>query len=1235
LLRRLIHATVSNIDHIGFPADEGVQLGGWDGIVIVQSGNAFVPNGSSVWELGITSSVKGKADEDYEKRCEAPLGQDPANTTFIFVTPRRWGGKDAWVRKRQKEGFWRDVKAYDADDLQQWLDLAPAVHIWLSTLMGKHPEAAEDITSFWEDWSEATNPALSTDLLTLGRETIMDRVCEWLRETPSTLSLKADTTQEAVAFFAATLHQFPPELRLPLLSKTVIVRDLGTWNHLCASQSALILVPIFDVGNALTRAFRHGHHIFVPLGRDGSDSEATLELPRVGVIHAREALLGMGLPEVRASELASLAHRSLMALRRKIALSPEVQQPVWAKPESARALIPALLAGAWKDTQEGDRTIIARLANSSYDDVSTALCRWANEADPPVRRTGDAWLLVSKEDAWSLLSRYLTRDDLVRFEAVISDVLGELDPALELPEEQRIMAGLLGKTLTHSGLLRNGLAETLALMGARSETTRWADSRSPQERANYIVGQLLERANNDWRIWTSIAYLLPRLAESAPREYLRQVENGLRGNEPVLAKLFEDSTYNISARSSHTGLLWSLEVLAWHPDYLSRAALCLAILARIDPGGRLGNRPNYSLRNIFLVWHPCTTVSLDHRLEVIDLLTDREPSVAWRLLNQLLPELHSHTELTSKARWREWVPEEQPSVTYDELWTAERQIVERMLREVGYSGERWNDLIEHLDDVQAEQHQAIVAQLLAVNTATLLPEDRLIIWSALRTLIYRHRSYPEAGWAMPSALVDHLVQLYHHFEPNNMVDRYSWIFSLTPKLIEHFGEDWLARHKAINEAREEAVKALYKQGGLPMLLEFSNHVEQPYELGMMLGKNDLITTEEDSLLSRNLGLDYVPSNIMAWGFVAGRYVAQGREWVENKKANIVELVPSPEQQAVFFISLPFEGRTWDLLETMSPEVQGLYWSHIRPGIIAVTDWDRAVTNLLGHGRPHIALDLTSLYLNNAEAQLSVKLIADALDLAIRTSPDRKEDWQILYDHAGAFLDRLESSGEIEPALISSLELALLPFLEHGERGPKVLHGQLSANPMVFLDALTLAYKAEGQDEQDLTEMDIAHARLAQSLLESWRRLPGTLDDGSIDAEALQEWVLLVRESARVNGRGKIADNVIGQVLSFAPQDSDGSWPTRPVRDIIEKVGSEELHWGFVIGVRNRRGVVQKTLTEGGAQEWRLVERYRRYADMVRGKWPRTATALDEIADRYSSEARRSDLSVELEQDLLR
>jgi hypothetical protein len=63
----------------------------------------------------------------------------------VFVTPRRWRGKENWVTECNAEGIWKRVLAYDADDLETWLESAPAVHAWISSVAGKDPYEAESL----------------------------------------------------------------------------------------------------------------------------------------------------------------------------------------------------------------------------------------------------------------------------------------------------------------------------------------------------------------------------------------------------------------------------------------------------------------------------------------------------------------------------------------------------------------------------------------------------------------------------------------------------------------------------------------------------------------------------------------------------------------------------------------------------------------------------------------------------------------------------------------------------------------------------------------------------------------------------------------------------------------------------------------------------------------------------------------------------------------------------------
>lgn len=107
LVRRLIHATTDKVIRIEFRADEGVQLPGWDGLVETAAASSHVPSGRSAWELGTDTKIKDKANDDYAKRTGDSLGLDPATTTFVFVTPRRWRDKEGWAKRSGLKGYGR------------------------------------------------------------------------------------------------------------------------------------------------------------------------------------------------------------------------------------------------------------------------------------------------------------------------------------------------------------------------------------------------------------------------------------------------------------------------------------------------------------------------------------------------------------------------------------------------------------------------------------------------------------------------------------------------------------------------------------------------------------------------------------------------------------------------------------------------------------------------------------------------------------------------------------------------------------------------------------------------------------------------------------------------------------------------------------------------------------------------------------------------------------------------
>jgi hypothetical protein len=148
LIRATVMASVAP-DSIRFPAAEGVEAEpGFDAQIEVAGGAPpYVPAGRSVWEIGTGSDIGRKASSDYRKRTARMPATQRAAAAFVFVTSRRWPGKDAWVARRVARGDWAAVRAYDADDLALWLESAPGVRARFSEPPALWPHAADPLGS--------------------------------------------------------------------------------------------------------------------------------------------------------------------------------------------------------------------------------------------------------------------------------------------------------------------------------------------------------------------------------------------------------------------------------------------------------------------------------------------------------------------------------------------------------------------------------------------------------------------------------------------------------------------------------------------------------------------------------------------------------------------------------------------------------------------------------------------------------------------------------------------------------------------------------------------------------------------------------------------------------------------------------------------------------------------------------------------------------------------------------
>jgi hypothetical protein len=1240
LIGRLIRAS-KPLDHVmrtEFRSGEGIALPGFDGISEVSGTHEVVPEGLAVWEMGTNKNPKRKADDDYQKRTLDPGAIDPQEAAFVFVTPRRWSRKQSWQAEKRSEGKWRDVRVIDADDLEAWLEQAPSVHVWLTTIVGRDLTFAEDLESFWNRWSDATDPPLSPSLVIGGRDDGANRLVELLSSETYIAALQSASTDEAIAFLAAAILMMPEAQRESLLARSVIIRDRATWLNLCMTQSSLLLIPAFDDPD-IARALRNQHRIFVAATTAGAGSANAVELPPIRRSAATTALKEMGIPDEQTRELSILARRSLQSLRRRLALAPTLKNPEWAQPAHGQSVVPALFAGAWDDSVHGDRIILSSLSHREYADVETALMRWKTQPDPPVVRVGTTWYLVSKEDAWSLLRSLVTTEALARFRNACREVLVAPDPAIELAPQERWAAGLHDRTPAYSSLLAHGLADTIAAIGTRSTSDLMPDGQTGSTFATSLVLELLRHAAEDpsGGKWSTLVNALPLLAEAAPEAFLTTLDVALSDGDSALIRLLRESDEEDSlfGRHVYAPLTWALECLAWSADYLSRAALLLAAIARALPNSRAAASARVSLRSIFLLWYPQTSATVDDRIAALDALEEGDRTEHWNLLVSLVPQHGDHTLPTHAPTWRDWKPSGEVVVPLAEWHRAASEIGNRVLWAVGTDASRWKDILSKVSSLLPETQDALIDQLRALRAASMDEVQVAEVRSALREVIARHRRHPDAQWALSGARIDRLAEAYDRLAPPSPVHASAWLFEDNPVLPDHDSRDWSSYQPELNRLRDAAVRLIYAKSGTQGILDLAQKTTRPFHVGIAAGRQDLDDPQCEDDMLQLLGSPGEVERLLARGFVSGSFERLGWEWIDDVMSR-TGVAETPQQQADVFLCLPPEQRTWDSVSRAGDDVGSRYWSQFNsPWFPDAVSHLHATQQLINHGRGRAAVDLLALYLHRDAGSLDPDLVIDALEAAVLdTSPS--VGWGATgfnYD-ARQLLDYLRQRDDVDQSRIARLEWMYLPLLRFEPEPARLLHAELARDPGLFVELVTGLYRGDDEEPRELTDDELSWARRIHDLLHTWQIVPGVESDGTINAERLATWVVTARQGLRDRGRLSVGDIHIGSVLRYSPTGADGHWPSKAVRDVIEHTKSGDLERGIEVEIRNSRGVTTRNPFAGGDQERQLAAQYQTWAAVVTKRWPRTGAMLRRVADSFEREAVREDLRAQqLEEEL--
>ena len=1241
LLRQLIHATGRDLCRVDLPGFDNSQRHGWDGWVEAEAATPWVPAGRSGWEFGVGHRPRDKAEQDYQVRLAMLTPEKRADCTFVFVTPRNWSCKNEWAEGKNASGDWKEVRAYDASDLEQWLENTVAPRIWLAGKLGMPTTGFQTIEQCWERWAAGSEPPMASAIFKPsldrhGRD-LPDRQPNdfhaWLAARPDRpFTVAADSIEEAVAFIACLLRE--DDMPIGACDRAVLFESASTLRLLAPSSSPFIAVVCSQETECVIGEVYRRHHCIVVHPRNVVDPKPDIALDLLDHDSFMNALTAMGIDLDRAEQLERESGRSPTILRRRLSKIDAIRKPQWAgDAQTARELIPMALIGAWNAQSSADREVFEVLADRPYQKIEESFAHLRQFDDSPVWSVGQHRGVASKVDALFAINKHVTDQDLTDFFSLAEYVLSETEPALDLPEERRWAAGLYGKVRDHSSALRDGVCETLVILSVHGNNLFWnrlgidveahVSSLIYELLAPLTLKKLLSHGND-----------LPRYAEAAPDVFLSLLETDLQQPSPVVLGLLKPVGSSPFSWPQRSGLLWALECLAW--KNLGRVSAILAQLSKTVIDDNWVNKPIAILAAIYRSWMPQTAASLEERMKALEMLAKRFPDIGWQICIEQLNDGHRIGTHSYRPRWRSDASGAgQPVSTWKEINEFTRKALDLVLAWPEHDQKTLGDLVERVQGMREEDQAAVWDRIDAWTASEVDDIAKVALGERIRRFAFT-RFGQRRG--LNEATKDRARMAYENLQSGDSVVRHAWLFA--SPWVEFYADDgedgdidYSKHEERIHSLRCAAMAEIWTDRSFEGVTALLSGGSSADVVGSSLGLSISDAGARADFLRRCLSVTDGPE-----GQFDGCIQGFLRSVNDNNERRKILLAVAEGADAGWTARLlrcaPFGQNTWRLLDRYGEEVRNRYWQEVFPL------WNRPseaelielIDRLLEAKRPRAAFHAVQFDWSRIETSRLKRLL-----LALATvDAEPAEHYRLDAYRISEALKSLNGRTGVGPDEMTQLEFLYIEALDRSEHGIPNLERQIAESPVIFFQTLACAFKRRdhGQDPPEWRSEDPERrdgmAVSCYRLLDQTNHIPGTGTDGKIDAEVLLAWVTEVRRLCAEHDRAAIGDQYIGQLLSRAPAEEDGVRPCLPVCEVMERIASPEIGKGFGIGVQNGRDMQWRG--KGGAQERDLAGKYRSQAGKQRALgYYYVSSVIESIAEVYAREAKWWDDEAEIKQ----
>lgn len=987
-----------------------------------------------------------------------------------------------------------------------------------------------------------------------------------------------------------------------------VVKSLESWKKLQdISSENNIYIPWFYADEIV--AIENNTNIFVLEENTPAYTRDVIRLrPRTHqtlLCCLREA----GMEPDQAYALLTDTHGLYIPMKKHLFRGEYLKKPEWMEGISARAKKVCLLVGAWEEI-EGDRLIIETLYGGGYESFLEEVLPYIKGEDPflyhikgSYRNHSAAYYLASTENAWGCLDISLEDPLWGKFAEVFTEVLNEAENLLTDSREERLLAQMKGEKLFWSETIRKGMVRTLIMKGLYQRTENC------QPVMDELISKILNHASTE-KQWSYLSTFWTDICEISPKAVLARLDQEFHEPTGLMGLLENQANDFLFERNASVDILWGVEQFLVQKEYVWDG---LRWLLKLDSYNYKypSNSPRDTLAKVFCTWHNFSAVRTPEEKTMAAELALELSSNAWEYLYEAIPLHHGNMVGQLYApKYRDHLDEE--ATTIRDMQAVSEGYLRLLLNHMDFSVERWKKMLNAAEEFDPKLRKEVFGRLLC-EVAQMTDPEIADIKNGIRHLIYRHRFFASASWAMSEEQLEEYGQLLNDIHTSQPEYEYGYLFlengnypllyPVPSDTEERQAENGRATEMLIQEKLTEFQNKGYQ---LNILAEFSAR-EQHSSLGRYLARYwkqgrwdfetfDILVKAQES---GTMAIDYMSNGIREQVSLYPDIISRAEERGYSDEI----LTGIYRSEAFWTEDLPLACHAPDRIKL-------LFWQ--LPVRCKSSNLRWAVKESRKYAKLPVYLE--QMYWLHRESPLSGQEILEYFEDMESIPCSQVGEMTSYYMKQFLGLIQKECFHEDKKCLrVSQIEVYFMNLLKWEDM--KCFHHLIKKSPKLYAQLAAGIFKRDHEQAKE----DGRQAQYGKNLYMIYHKAhfcPAE-ENGEVEEEKLRQWVREFRVLLEQNGQSRLFGRLLGRLFSFSPVGKDGHMPCEAVRAVIEQYSDESLRREYETCVYNQRGMHSPS---AGKAEMQISESFRANAEYLNARYPETAKIYYSLSERYKRES---------------